>query len=67
MKTVKGPLNYELELPPQMKILLIFYIMYLKPANNNTPLETNPPKIDPDNQEIKYKVETILNQQEVDN
>ena len=66
VKAVKRLLNYELELLPQMKIHPVFHVMYLEPANNNTPLETNPPKIDPDNQEIKYEVEAILDQQEVD-
>ena len=66
MKAVKGPLNYELELPSQMKIHLVFHVMYLEPADNNTPLETNPSRINPDNQKIKYKVEAILDQQEVD-
>ena len=65
VKAVKRPLNYELELLPQMKIYLVFHVMYLEPANNNIQLKTNLPKIDPDNQEIEYKVKAILDQQEV--
>ena len=49
-----------------MKIHPVFHIMYLEPVDNNIPLETNPPRIESDNQEIKYKVEAILDQQEVD-
>ena len=66
VKTVKRPLNYELELPPQMKIYPVFHIMYLEPANNNALLKTNLPGIDPDNQKIEYKIKAILDQQEVD-
>ena len=66
VKAVKRPLNYELELPPQIKIHLVFHIMHFEPADNNTSLETNPLKIDPDNQKIEYKVKAILDQQEVD-
>ena len=62
VKAVKEPLNYELELLPQMKIHLVFHIIYLEPANNNIPLETNISGIDSDNQEIEYNVEAILNQ-----
>ena len=50
-----------------MKIYPVFYIIYLEPANNNILLKINLPKIDPDNQKIEYKVETILDQQKVDN
>ena len=66
VKAVKGPLNYELELPPQMKIYSVFHVMYLEPANNKTPFETNPPGIDPDDQEIESEIKEILDQQEVD-
>ena len=65
VKAVKGFLNYKLKLLLQMKIHPVFYVMYFEPADNNTPLETNLPKIDLDNQEIKYKVKAILDQQEV--
>ena len=45
-----------------MKIYLVFYAMYFKPANNNIPFKRNPPKIDPENQKIEYKIEVILDQ-----
>ena len=66
MKAVKRPLNYELELPPQMKIHPVFHVIYLEPADNNISLKTNPSGINPDNQKIEYEVKAILNQQEVD-
>ena len=66
MKVVKRLLNYKLKLQPQMKIYLVFHVIYLEPANNNTPLKTNPPGINPDNQKIKYKVKAILDQQNID-
>ena len=53
MKAVKRPLNYELKLLLQMKIHLVFHVMYLEPADNNTPLKINLPEIDLDNQKIK--------------
>ena len=43
-----------------MKIYLAFHVIYLEPANNNISSETNISGIDQDNQEIKYKVEAIL-------
>ena len=49
-----------------MKIPLVFHIVYFEPADNNIPLETNLPGIDPDNQKIEYEVEAILNQYKVD-
>ena len=65
VKAVKRFLNYELKLPLQMKIHMVFHIMYFESANNDTPLKTNSPGIDPDNQEIEYKIAAILNQQKV--
>ena len=49
-----------------MKIHQVFHIIYLELANNNTSLKMKPPKIDLDNQEIKYEIEAILDQQKVD-
>jgi hypothetical protein len=34
----KGPVNYELQLPPDAKIYLVFYILILEPVDPNTPL-----------------------------
>ena len=66
IKTVKEFLNYKLKLLSQMKIYPVFHVMYFEPANNNIPLKTNLPRIDPDNQKIKYEVKAILDQQKVD-
>ena len=48
VKAVNRSLNYELKLPQQIKIHLVFHVMYLESANNDTSLETNPPGIDSD-------------------
>ena len=66
VKAVKKLLNYELKLPPKMKIYQVFHIMYFELANNNTLFKMNSSRIDSDNQEIEYKVEVFLDQQEVD-
>jgi len=34
----KGPINFELQLPPNAKVYLVFYILILEPADPNTPL-----------------------------
>ena len=56
----RNPNNYELKLPLQMKIHLVFHVMYLEPANNNTLLKINLSRINLDNQKIEYEVEAIL-------
>lgn len=66
VKATKGSLNYKLELPPQMKIHLVFHIMLLECADSKTLVQIKPPGIDPEAQEIKYNVKQILDQQEVD-
>ena len=66
MEAVKKPLNYELELPSQMKIHSAFHVMYFESADNNISLEINLPGIDLDNQKIEYEVKAILDQQEID-
>jgi len=35
----KGPVNYKLQLPPDAKIYLVFYILILEPVDPNTPLQ----------------------------
>lgn len=49
IKAIKKPLNYKLKLLPQMKIYLIFHIIYLKPADKDTSLKINLFEIDFDN------------------
>ena len=60
MKAIKKPSNYKQELLSQIKIYLVFHIIYLKSANSNTLFKINPPKINLDNQEIEYKVKADL-------
>ncbi len=48
-----------------MKIHLIFHICLLKFADLNTSIQTESSEIDSENQNIKYKVENILNQQNI--
>jgi len=38
VKKTKGPINYELDLPKDAKIFLVFYISLLELANSTTPL-----------------------------
>jgi len=58
---IKELINYKLNLSTFMKIHLIFHICLLKFANANTLIQTKSSKIDSESQNIKYKVENILN------
>jgi len=54
----KGPVNYKLQLLPNAKIHLVFYILILEPADPNIPLqETFYFKIEEENE---FKAERIL-------
>ena len=62
VKRAIGRLNYELELPPSMKIHPVFYVGFLQPAPQSTiPGRTfpEPPPILVDNEE-EFEVENIL-------
>ena len=43
-----------------MRIYSSFHILVLEPANPDTPVQTNPPGIDPSSQTPEDKVEAIL-------
>jgi hypothetical protein len=52
-------INFELKLPPTMKIHLIFHISLLEPAHPNIP-EKPVSELDPKIQKLVYNVESIL-------
>ena len=57
---VKGPVNYQLELPKGTKIHPVFHISLLEPANPSIPVQTTPLDLEPE--EELYEVEKILRQ-----
>ncbi len=61
----KGSINYKLDLSTSMRIHPVFHICLLKPANANTSIQTEPPGIDSESQNVEYEVEDILDQQDI--
>jgi len=62
VKKAKGPINYELDLPKNAKIFLVFHISLLEPIDPNTSIqETFHYKSQKKN---RFKVERILEQQD---
>jgi predicted DNA-binding protein (MmcQ/YjbR family) len=60
IKTVKGPVNYELDLPQDTKLHPVFHVSLLEPADPNTPIqETFHFKTQ---EEDEFKVKEILEQ-----
>jgi uncharacterized Zn ribbon protein len=58
IKEVKGAVNYELNLPADTKIHLVFHVSLLKPADPNTPIQ-NAFHFEVE-EETKYEVKKIL-------
>jgi hypothetical protein len=52
-------INFELKLPPTMRIYPIFHLLLLKSAHPDIP-KGLAPELDPEIQELIYKVESIL-------
>ena len=48
-----------------MRIHFVFYIFLLKTTDLNTSIQTESSEIDLKSQDVKYKVENILNQQDI--
>ena len=61
----KRSVNYELELSLTMWIHPVFHVSLLEPADPETPIQENPPEIDPESQDAEFKVEEILDQQDI--
>ena len=62
----KRSVNYELELSLTMWIHLVFHVLLLKSADLETSIQEYSPEIDPESQDAEFKVEEILDQQDID-
>jgi hypothetical protein len=60
IKTVKGPVNYELDLPADAKVFPVFHVSLLEPADPNTPIQDSFHYEVQEDEE--YEVEEILDQ-----
>ena len=61
----KRSVNYELELSLTMWIHSVFHVSLLESADLKTPIQENPPEIDRESQDAEFKVEEILDQQDI--
>jgi len=64
IKKKLGPVTFELELPPKMRIHPVFHISLLEPSKTNA--RPGPVEIDGETQEPRYEIEEILDCQPID-
>jgi len=60
IKKAKGPVNYELDLPKDAKVFLVFHVSLLEPADPSTPIQDTfhyKPQ-----EEVEFAIEEILEQ-----
>ncbi len=62
---IKELINYKLNLSASMRIHSVFHICLLKSADLNTLIQTESSEIDSKSQNVEYKVEDILNWQNI--
>ena len=48
-----------------MRIHLVFHVSLLEPADPETPIQAYSPEIDSESQDAEFKVEEILDQQDI--